>query len=463
MKLYFLVLSAICALVNVKAADPAMECAACTVMVGMTEEVEVQVKFMEKMKADKCGSMGTWEKKACELALDKAASAVLGKAVPEQMCAKVGMCKEPFSQCKLYSEWPIKHLPDQPQSWPVERRSLLEEAERNLGGIPSYEAELEKFMDKVKAVIKAHQDSTSTATPSASSDSKFFDFMQRLTAMQYALRQLLDGASSETLFSAKDDNGCSLFDFKCKGQAVGKHLPFADSDGDSFSTKQELRGYDWRGQDCDDKNADVHPGRASVPNGVAADSDFNCNGISGKNATGSYEDLFCSGANAPRPLIALGDSATAHFHLPPQWFTAKGWNLDGIKRVAEDEMDVPACSWSTGHADAQNCPYQDEVPGLAQGQITSLYTQLRARNRCNNNAFTNIGVNGARMTSAMGLVDAVKIDREHDAPVTLWLSLIGNDVCKSDTNYTPIDEFYNDAVGQSPPCASFPLPAASPA
>ena len=110
-------------------------------------------------------------------------------------------------------------------------------------------------------------------------------------------------------------------------------------------------------------------------------------------------------------------------------------------------MDVPACSWSTGHVDANQCPYQSEVPGVASGKIVSLYSQLRDRNRCNHNAYANVGVNGARMTSSSGLVDAIKsIDRENDAPVTLWLSLIGNDVCKSDTNYTSVDEFYNDAV-----------------
>ena len=142
-------------------------------------------------------------------------------------------------------------------------------------------------------------------------------------------------------------------------------------------------------------------------------------------------------------------------------------------------MDVPACSWSTGHVDANQCPYQSEVPGVASGKIVSLYSQLRDRNRCNHNAYANVGVNGARMASSSGLVDAIKsidrmasssglvdaiksidrmasssglvdaiksIDRENDAPVTLWLSLIGNDVCKSDTNYTPVDEFYNDAV-----------------
>ena len=41
----------------------------------------------------------------------------------------------------------------------------------------------------------------------------------------------------------------------------------------------------------------------------------------------------------------------------------------------------------------------------------------------------NIGVNGARITSAEGLVDAFKRDKDNDKPVLLWISLIGNDVC----------------------------------
>jgi hypothetical protein len=34
----------------------------------------------------------------------------------------------------------------------------------------------------------------------------------------------------------------------------------------------------------------------------------------------------------------LGDSATAHFHIPPQWMTANGWNLDGILPFLTNEM-----------------------------------------------------------------------------------------------------------------------------
>jgi len=38
----------------------------------------------------------------------------------------------------------------------------------------------------------------------------------------------------------------------------------------------------------------------------------------GNDTVPSYEALFCSGANAPMGVAILGDSAAAHFHLPPQ-------------------------------------------------------------------------------------------------------------------------------------------------
>ena len=54
--------------------------------------------------------------------------------------------------------------------------------------------------------------------------------------------------------------------------------------------------------------------------------DHDCNGISGMDESGvSYEDKFCSGTER-RGLVILGDSATAHFHLPPAWLTANGWD-----------------------------------------------------------------------------------------------------------------------------------------
>lgn len=79
----------------------------------------------------------------------------------------------------------------------------------------------------------------------------------------------------------------------------------------------------------------------------------------------------------------LGDSATAHFHIPPQWVTAKGWNIDQLVPTALNELDFPMCSWGTGHVDAEQCPFQSPVPGTSG--IVSLYSQLRERNRCNHN------------------------------------------------------------------------------
>jgi acyloxyacyl hydrolase len=49
--------------------------------------------------------------------------------------------------------------------------------------------------------------------------------------------------------------------------------------------------------------------------------DTNCNGIFGSDNNGNkYEETFCSGVNTPKGLVIIGDSATAHFSLPPSWF-----------------------------------------------------------------------------------------------------------------------------------------------
>jgi acyloxyacyl hydrolase len=41
------------------------------------------------------------------------------------------------------------------------------------------------------------------------------------------------------------------------------HLPYYDSDKDRFSGHLlgDLRGFSWRGKDCDDKNVRIYPGR----------------------------------------------------------------------------------------------------------------------------------------------------------------------------------------------------------
>ena len=189
----------------------------------------------------------------------------------------------------------------------------------------------------------------------------------------------------------------------------------------------------------------MYPGRKETT--YDASVDHNCNGISGGNATGSYEQIFCS-QSQQRGLIMLGDSATAHFHIPPQWLTANGWNFDQFLQDAENELDQPQCSWGTGHVTPEECPYMAPVPGI-ENQIISLYTQMRDRNRCNANDFQNIGVNGARMTNSQKLVDAMGRNPTLDYPATVWLSLIGNDVCNGHPGFgsmTTPDEFYSGAM-----------------
>ena len=56
-----------------------------------------------------------------------------------------------------------------------------------------------------------------------------------------------------------------------------------------------------------------------------------------------------------------------------------------------------------------------------------------------NQDFQNIGVNGARMTSASGLVDAMARHPDTDAPALVWLTLLGNDVCNGHRRDQPHD------------------------
>ena len=102
--------------------------------------------------------------------------------------------------------------------------------------------------------------------------------------------------------------------------------------------------------------------------------------------------------------------------------TANGWNTDQLLADMANELDQPACSWGTGHNALEGCPYQNTVPGVTG--ITSLYTQLRNRNRCNHNDYQNIGVNGGDIASAYDQVTALKRSG-NDQPALVWLAMIG--------------------------------------
>ena len=110
------------------------------------------------------------------------------------------------------------------------------------------------------------------------------------------------------------------------------HKPLVDIDGDLFSDMDTFRGTSWRGKDCDDLDDKVYPGRRSHNGDEIFDS--NCNGIVGVDPdTGkSYEDQWCNGTGQ-MGVVVLGDSVGAHFHIPPEYLTAKDLSIETFSNL----------------------------------------------------------------------------------------------------------------------------------
>jgi len=186
-----------------------------------------------------------------------------------------------------------------------------------------------------------------------------------------------------------------------------------------------LSGWHWRGKDCNDEAVDIYPGRKV--NNYGPEVDHNCNGIYGVDETGvSWEERLCGGANAPIGLVFLGDSATAHFSVPPTWVNASAINSEtfsDLLLVASNELDWPQQSGSSGFLEEghKDCP----------GPVDSIYKRLRNRNRCVHRDYHNIGVNGARTSSMENIVKSTNRNDTNDHPVIVTYALIGNDVCNS--------------------------------
>lgn len=334
----FALLSSVSASTNVGGYNEAYVCSFCVIISGLVEQAAVQLNLQPYLES-KCDST------ACQLAVKVFINKLLSKAVPEELCAEVGLCTQ---GCTLFSEWPLKHVPDAQPAWPTARRSLAEG-----------DADLTLLAPIFRNMVGTKND--------------FDSDLPLMAHMAFAMAEV-SGTVGE--------NACG-HNVSCKIKAFAdQHVPLQDRDGDRFSLPEfkRLRGSHWRGYDCDDKRDDVYPGRRSTSHDASVD--HNCNGISGGNSTGSYEDLFCANSQ-PRGLIMLGDSATAHFHIPPQWITADGWNMDQLVPTAMNELDFPMCSWGTGHVTPEECPYQTPVPGV-EG-VVSIYTMMRNRNRCNHN------------------------------------------------------------------------------
>lgn len=224
-------------------------------------------------------------------------------------------------------------------------------------------------------------------------------------------------------------------------------IPDVDSDSDGFSPDYLARGSAWRGKDCDDENANVYPGRKVNPSSnSAAGLDYNCNGIKGiDNSTQmAYEDLLC-GESDRRGLIAIGDSVTAHFHIPPELFYPNV-SLDSLSKFVipflMNEVDWPELSLYTG--------YMNDSTGYCTGPVDSVYLHLRNdHNLCNHRDYQNLGVNGARSSKLGDFAQLMSRNPNTDHPVVVISAFVGDDVCTPHHSFdamTQPQEFYNNIV-----------------
>lgn len=139
---------------------------------------------------------------------------------------------------------------------------------------------------------------------------------------------------------------CKIID-----NVFNNEFPLVDFDHDHFGIETTFRGSSWRGKDCNNEAAHIHPGALSVDGDGTVD--HNCNGILGMDsATGRpYEQEFCDDSKR-LGIAVLGDSISAHFHIPEEWLDASMFSVAAFEHLAfilENELDWPQLSGTTGH------------------------------------------------------------------------------------------------------------------
>lgn len=210
--------------------------------------------------------------------------------------------------------------------------------------------------------------------------------------------------------------------------SIENSVPFRDADSDKHSTFPTLRGYHWRGRDCNDSDETAYPGRR--PDNWDAHRDSNCNGIWGVDPKDGipYEKKFCEGSQ-PRGIVLLGDSAGAHFHIPPEWVTASQMSLKSffnLPAALTDELDWPQLSGTTG--------FLNSTSGIKEN---SLYLHLWRRNRCNHRDYQNLSKNGASSQNLEEFIKSLSRNPLLDQPAVVIYAMIGNDVCSGKTDPVP--------------------------
>lgn len=163
-----------------------------------------------------------------------------------------------------------------------------------------------------------------------------------------------------------------------------------------------------------------HPGRRVPPSGANDASDYNCNGISGIDPSTQkpWKEVLCAGT-PHYGIMALGDSAGAHFQIPPEYMTAAKiteHTFDNVLEVLSNEIDLPHLGGYTG--------YFNSTPGV---MVDSMYLRMREHNRCIHRDFQNLCVNGLRSSTVHEVISTIARNQTLDAPQLVFLELIGND------------------------------------
>lgn len=204
--------------------------------------------------------------------------------------------------------------------------------------------------------------------------------------------------------------------------------PALDVDQDWFSSFPWARGSFWRGRDCRDWDGKSYPGRKPMDADVAFDS--NCNGIWGVETQGkvmAQEDALCKGTDV-RGLIYIGDSVGAHFHCPEAWMDPKQLSSDTLQNITQwifNEGDWPQLGFATGYMNVSNSL-------LIKGFTDSIYLRMRTRNRCNHRDYQNLSRNGASTKTVLKHASgSLARNNETDRPALVIYGLFGNDVCNN--------------------------------
>lgn len=153
---------------------------------------------------------------------------------PDDVCADMGLCA---NGCKLYNTsygpaWPPEAFPPAPPAWPVESVNPTEDTPQ-----------------KAKNIIRVMEELGSYL---AGQFGRPFGVCCFLMCVISAVKPL------------KGDIECDRTDVVCDiTRFADYHYPLVDKDEDEFNDYGvgTLRGYHWRGRDCDTSNGQVYPGR----------------------------------------------------------------------------------------------------------------------------------------------------------------------------------------------------------